>query len=206
MLTVRRRGAALDVTLLGEGAGPVPPGRPPARLLARDDDVAARLAAGMLTLGSGRRAPWSLCLSGLPMGDPAARALGALRPDAAFGTSRSSRLVDRLDDLGGTVVRSRDPRAVELRLPVLLAAQPDPRTRRALRVTARLHAAMDQVEVAVVTEGGHLRAVLLTLVEGADRQPWVGCGEPAALGREMGAPTTSLRLAAGWFSRPLAPR
>jgi hypothetical protein len=206
LLAARRRGAALELTLLGDSGGVVPPGSPPARLLARDDDVAARLAAGLLALGDGRRAPWSLSLTGLPMGDPTARALGVLRPDAAFATARTSRLVDRLDSLGRPVTRSRDPRDVERWLPGLLAAQPDPRARRALRATARLHAAIDQVEVAVVTDGDHLRAALLTLVDGADRHPWTGCGEPAALAREMGAPATSLRLADGWLSRPAAPR
>lgn len=206
LLTARRRGAALELTSLGLGAGPVPSGGPPARLLARDDDVAARLAAGVLALVSGRRAPWSLALSGLPMGDPTSRALGALRPDASFATSRTSRLVDRLDSLGRPVTRSRDPREVERWLPALVAAQPDPAARRALRATARLHAAIDQVEVAVVTDGDVLRAALLTLVDGPDRQPWVSCGDPAAVGHEMGAPATSVRLAGGWLSRPVAPR
>jgi hypothetical protein len=207
LLTARRRGPAAHLTLLGNGFGPVPPGRPPARLLARDDDVAARLAAAVLALGRGRWAPWSLSLAGLPMGDPTARALGALRPDAAFATARTHRLVDRLDSLGGPVTRSRDPHEVERRLPALLAAQPAPAARRALRATARLHAAIGQVEVAVAsTDDGRPRAVLLTLLDGTDRQPWVGCGEPAALGREMGAPVTSLRLADGWLSRPVAPR
>ncbi len=210
LLAVRRRGTALRLTLLGDPDGAMadllPPGRPPARLLARDDEVAARLAAGVLALTDGRRTPWSLSLAGLPMGDPTARALGALRPDAAFATARTSRLVDRLDSLGAPVVRSRDPRDLEHRLPALLAAQPDPRIRLALRATARLHAAIGQVEVAAVTEGDRLRAALLTLVEGADRLPWVGCGEPAALAREMGAPATSLRVADGWLSRPVAPR
>ncbi|MGY1743520.1 MULTISPECIES: hypothetical protein [unclassified Blastococcus] len=210
LLSARRRGAALDLTLLGSAEGgaavPAPPGRPPARLLARDDEVAARLAAGLLALGAGRRAPWTLALTGLPMGDPTARALGALRPDAAFANARSSRLVDRLDALSGTVTRSRDPREVERRLPALLAAQPGRRARVALRAAARLHAAMGQVEVAAVTDGTRLRAALLTLVDGPDRQPWVGSGEPAAFGSEMGAPVTSLRLAEGWLSRPVAPR
>ena len=140
------------------------------------------------------------------MGDPTSRALGALRPDAAFGNVRSSRLVDRLNSLGGPVTRSRDPHEVERPLPALLAAQPGPDAARTLRATARLHAAIGQVEIAVVTEGHHLRAALLSLVEGADRQPWVSCGEPGAVGREMGAPTSSLRLAGGWFNRPVAPR
>ncbi len=206
LLAARRRGAGLELTLLGGRGVVVPPGRPAARLLARDDDVAGQLAAGLLALGEARRTPWLLSLTGLPMGDPTSRALGALRPDAAFATARSSRLVDRLDSLGGPVTRSRDPRDVERWLPALLAAQPDPRARRALRATARLHAAIDQVEVGVVTEGDSLRAALLTLVDGADRLPWAGCGEPGALASEMGAPTTSLRVADGWLSRPVAPR
>ncbi|SEO71025.1 hypothetical protein [Trujillonella endophytica] len=206
LLSARRRGAALAVTLLGDGAGVVPPGRPPGRLLARDDDVAARLAAGVLAVVGDRGTPWTLSLAGLPLGDPTSRALGALRPDAAFATARSSRLVDRLDALGPPVSRSRAPRDVERVLPGLLAAQPDRRVRAALRATARLHAAIGQVEAAVVGEGDAMRAALLTLVDGADRQPWVGCGEPEAFGREMGAPTTSVRLAGGWLSRPVVPR
>ncbi|WP_231502878.1 hypothetical protein [Blastococcus sp. URHD0036] len=206
LLTARRRGAALELTLLGDGAGPVPPGRPHARLLARDDDAAARLAEGVLSLVSGRSAPWSLSLSGLPLGDPTSRALGLLRPEASFATARTSRLVDRLDGAGGSVARSRDPREVERRLPALLAAQPDGRCRDLLRAAARLHAAIGQVEVAVLTDGPRVRATVLTLVDGADRQPWVGCGDPAALDHEMGAPATSLRVSAGWFSRPPAPR
>ena len=206
LLTARRRGPALELTLLGDGVGPLPPGRPHARLLARDDEVAARLAAGVLSFAAARRTPWSLSLEGLPMGDPTSRALGALRPEAAFATARTSRLVDRLDDLGAPVSRSRDPREVERWLPALVAAQPDPAARRALRATARLHAAIDQVEVAVVTDGDVLRAALLTLVDGPDRQPWVSCGDPAAVGHEMGAPATSVRLAGGWLSRPVAPR
>lgn len=206
LLAVRRRGAGCELAVLGGGPGPLPPGRPPARLLARDDEVAARLAAGVLSLVAGRRAPWTLSLAGLPMGDPTLRALGALRPDAAFATTRTTRLVDRLDDLGAPVTRSRDPREVERWLPDLLAAQPDRSSRLLVRAAARLHAAIGQVEVAVAPGGAAPRAVLLTLVEGADRQPWVACGDPAALGREMGAPSTSLRLAAGWFNRPAAPR
>ena len=206
LLTARRRGPALELTLLGDGVGPLPPGRPHARLLARDDEVAAVLAAGVLSFAAARRTPWSLSLEGLPMGDPTLRALGALRPEAAFATTRTSRLVDRLDDLGGSVARSRDPREVDRRLGALLAAQPDEPSRDLLRAAARLHAAIGQVEVAVLTDGARSRAALLTLVDGPDRQPWVGCGEPAALGREMGAPTTSLRLTSGWFSRPAVPR
>ncbi|WP_409330501.1 hypothetical protein [Trujillonella humicola] len=206
LLSVRRRGAAGAIELLGEVAGPVPPGRPPARLLARDDDVAARLAAGVLALTAGGGTPWTVSLTGLPMGDPTLRALGELRADAAFATVRSHRLVDRLDALGGPVARSRDPREVERWLPVLLAAQPEPAGRRLLRATARLHAAIGQVEVAVAPGGGSARAVLLTVVDGSDRHPWVAGGDPSAVGLEMGAPSTSLRLAAGWFSRPVAPR
>ncbi|MGY1772984.1 hypothetical protein [Blastococcus sp. SYSU D00813] len=206
LLTLRRRGAGCEIALLGDAAGPLPPGRPPARLLARDDDVAARLAAGVMSLTAGRRTPWTLALTGLPMGDPTLRALGGLRADAAFATTRTTRLVDRLDALGGPALRSREPREVERWLPALLAAQPDPARRLLLRAAARLHAAIGQVEVAVVPGDGSPRAVLLTLVDGADRQPWVSCGDPAAVGREMGAPSTSLRLAAGWLSRPVAPR
>ncbi|MGY1746368.1 hypothetical protein [Blastococcus sp. SYSU D00695] len=206
LLTARRCGAGRALTLLGDGVGVVPPGGPWSRLPARDDEVAAALAAGVLGLTTGRRAPWSLALTGLPLGDPTARALGALRPDAAFATTRTRRLVDRLDALGVPVARSRDPRDVERRLPAVLAALPDPVARRALRATARLHAAIGQVEVAVAADGDAVRAVLLTLVDGPARQPWVAAGDPAAVGGEMGSPATSVRVAGGWLSRPVAPR
>ena len=53
---------------------------------------------------------------------------------------------------------------------------PIPRARAFLRATARLHAAIGQVELAVVADGDTLRAGLLTLVDGADRWPWWGTG------------------------------
>ncbi|MCU1616083.1 MAG: uncharacterized protein JWO98_3623, partial [Frankiales bacterium] len=49
-LVLRRRGLATCVTLLGQDAVPVPDGRPPLRLLARDDDSGGRLAAAVREL------------------------------------------------------------------------------------------------------------------------------------------------------------
>src|SRR3712207_8354697 len=73
------------------------------------------------------------------------------------------------------------------------ACEPDRRTRTALRVTARLHAAIGQVELAIGADGDR---GLLTLVDGADRRPW--WGTPAAAWRtEMGAPLVSLTLSGG---------
>ncbi|MGY1813444.1 hypothetical protein [Blastococcus sp. SYSU D00820] len=200
-----RTGPHVTATLLGS-AVPAPPGRPPARLLARDDEAAGLLADGLLGLFAGLRRPWTLRLGGLPMGDPTLRALGRRRPDAAFGNARSSRLVDALDTLDRPVHRTRDPRELERRLPELLDREPDRRARPFLRAAARLHAAIGQLEVAVVPDGARTGALLLTLVDGADRQPWWGSSAIGGLTREMGAPVVDLTVATGWLSRPRAPR
>jgi hypothetical protein len=190
-LTLRRQGWSTEVTLLGQSVGPVPPGRAPARLLARAPDLADQLAGGICDLLDALRGPTRLRLSGLPLGDPAARALAARRPNGVIGTGRSVRLVDDLDD-AGPVVRSRDPRVLERWLPRLLAHEDDPRARGFLRAAARLHAAIGQVELAVVADGAVPPAGLLTLVEGADRWPWWGWTTIGGLAEEMGAPLVSL--------------
>jgi hypothetical protein len=190
-LTLRHRGWVTEVTLLGQGVGPVPPGRAPARLLARNPIVAELLAEGVCGLLGSLRGPWRLRLTGLPLGDPAARALIARQPDGLIGNERSSRLVDDLDGVG-SVVRSRDARELERWLPQLLSREPDPRACGFLRAAARLHAAIAQVEVAVVADGNGLRAGLLTLVDGDDRWPWWGWTGIGGLGSEMGAPLVGL--------------
>ncbi|MGY1637704.1 hypothetical protein ACI78V_13750 [Geodermatophilus sp. SYSU D00742] len=198
-LVVDGRGPRVAVTLLGDGA-PVPPGAAPARLPVRDDGAAAQLAAGVLGLLDGVRRPWTLRLTGLPLGDPTLRELGRLRPEAAFATARSARLVDALDR-AGPVHRSRDARELDRWLPRLLAREPDRRTRLLLRAAARLHSAIGQVEVAVLPGEDRLRAGLLTLVDGADRRPWWGFSDVGGLTREMGAPVVSLTLSGGPLSR-----
>jgi hypothetical protein len=199
-LSLRRRGLTTVVGMLGSGTEPLPGGRPSARLLARDEEAAGRLADGVHDLLTTLRRPWSLELAGLPLGDPTSRLLAARLPTAVLGNVRSTRLVDELDDLGPTsVVRSRHPRVLEQWLPALLAAA-DPRARAFLRATARLHAAIGELELAVVTDGGSLRAGLLTLVDGDDRWPWWGTG--AGTRTEMGAPLVGLTAPArGWPAR-----
>ncbi|WP_232806728.1 hypothetical protein [Geodermatophilus chilensis] len=186
-----RGGPRLTATLLGDGL-PVPAGAAPARLPARDDAAADELAAGVLGLFDRVRRAWTLRLAGLPLGDPTLRAIGRRRPEAAFANARSARLVDDLDD-AGPVHRTRDPAELDRRLSALLAREPDRRTRTALRVTARLHAAIGQVEVATAADG---ERALLTLVDGADRRPWWSTPD---VGRrtEMGAPLVSLTLRGG---------
>jgi hypothetical protein len=202
-LTVRRRGPRTTVTLLGDGAAPLPQGAPPFRLLARDEESASRLAAAVVGLLDSLRGPWTLRLSGLPLGDPTVRALAAALPTAVVANSRSHRVVDELDDVGA-VVRSRDPRVLERWLPALLEREADPRSRRFLRAVARLHAAIGQVEVAVVPDGDVLRAGLLTLVDATGRLPWWGTSEAGGLRSELGSPLVRLTVPArGW---PPAPR
>jgi hypothetical protein len=197
-LTVRRRGPRTIARLLGEGAAPVPGGTPPFRLLARDDAVAARLADGILDLLRSLHGPSSLHLSGLPLGDPTLRALAARMPTALLANSRSTRLVDELDAVGA-VDRSRDPATLERRLPELLDREPDRRARAFLRSAARLHAAIGQLEVAVVADGDVVRAGLLTLVDGADRRAWWGTTDVGGLRTELGAPLARLTVPArGW--------
>ena len=189
-LHLRRRGAATVVTMLGSAA-PTPPGAPSARLLARDEEMAGLLAAGIADLLHSLRRPRQLRLAGLPLGDPTARALAARLPDGVLATARTHRLVDDLDTVG-SVTRSCDPRELDHWLPALLAREADPRAREFVRATARLHAATGQLELAVVADGDLPRAALLTLVDGADRRPWWGFGDGVPLRTELGSPAVSL--------------
>ena len=66
------------------------------------------------------RGPWTLRLTGLPLGDPTVRYLAAGLPDAQLATTRSRRLVDELDTVAD-VSRSRDPAEVERWLTAVLA-------------------------------------------------------------------------------------
>ena len=194
-LLVRRAGPRTTVSLLGAAAGPVPGGRPPARLLARDEGAAEALAAGIAAIPARCRGPWTLDLAGLPLGDPTAAALAARLPTATLRTERSRMLVDQLPAEG----RSTDPRDVDRILPALLQQEPDRRARTFLRVAARLHAAVGAVEVAEGPGGG-----LLTLLEGTDRWPW-WAGPGAAVGSGMGAPLVRLS-ASGWSGRAVSGR
>jgi hypothetical protein len=194
-LSLRRRGLTTVVSMLGGTVEPLPGGRPTARLPARDEDAANRLADGVGDLLGALRRPWTLELAGLPLGDPTARALSARLPTAVLGNVRSVRLVDELDDpAGAPALRSRDPRVLERWLPALLARADGTRARGFLRAAARLHVAIGQLELAVVADGGDLRAGLLTLVDGEDRWPWWGTGE--GLRTEMGAPLVGLTVPA----------
>jgi hypothetical protein len=199
-LTLRRRGPTTVVTLLGDGTTPLPPGRPFARLLARNEESARLLAAGITGLLDRLRGPWTLRLAGLPLGDPTARELAAALPTAVLANVRSSRLVDELDTAVG-VVRSTDPQALERWLPELLAREPRARARGFLRASARLHAAIGGLELAVVADGV-LRAALLTLVDGTDRWPWWGTSDIGGLRTEMGAPLVGLTVPARAWPRP----
>jgi hypothetical protein len=199
-LALRRCGLTTVVGMLGGGTAPLPGGRPSARLLARDEEAAGRLADGVHDLLATLRRPWRLELTGLPLGDPTARLLAARLPTSVLGNVRSVRVVDELDELGSTsLVRSRDPRVLEWWLPTLLTAV-DPRARAFLRATARLHAAIGELELAVAADSGVLRAGLLTLVDGGDRWPWWGTGPGTRT--EMGAPLVGLTAPArGWPAR-----
>ncbi|WP_369132658.1 hypothetical protein [Modestobacter sp. I12A-02662] len=202
LLTLRRRGPATAVALLGAGPGPLPEGRPQCRLHARDPETAGRLADGVLDLLAGLRGPWTLRLAGLPLGDPTLSSLAACLPDAATGTTRSRRLVDELDSVG-EVHRSTDPAALERVLPALLARVPADQ-RSFVRAAARLHAAIGWLEVAVVRRGDDVTAVLLTLLDrrpdGTDRWPWWGWSDGGGLRRELGSPWASLTASAGLVS------
>jgi hypothetical protein len=198
-LELRRRGLVTAVSLLGGGVTPLPGGRPTARIPAADPAVAALLADGVLDLVGALRGPWSMRLTGLPLGDPTVRALAARLPTAVVSNERSRRLVDGLDDVG-RVQRSRDPAVLERRLPALLTAA-EPGARRFLRAAARLHAAIGQLELALVESRGELRAGLLTLVDGDDRWPWWGTTSIGGLDAEMGAPLVSLTVPARRWPR-----
>jgi len=199
-LSLRGRGPGTVVQLLGQTAAPLPGGRPPTRLLARDRAAAEDLAGGVLDLLAAVRGPWSLRLTGLPMGDPTARALAARLPTAVLSSARSTGLVDALDD-AGPVVRTTDPQALERWLPDLLAAEPDRRARAFLRTAARLQAAGGLLEVAAATDGDRLEAGLLTLLDGSDRWPWWGVAPRWGLRTEMGSPVVSLRAPARRWPR-----
>jgi hypothetical protein len=197
-LTLHRRGPATTVRMLGQEALPRPDGRPPARLLARDDGAADLLAGGILQLLGSVRGPWRLCLAGLPLGDPTLRALAAELPGSVLANTRSRRLVDDLDAIDGPRPgRSGDPRVLERWLPALLDREPSRDARRFLRVSARLHAAIGQIEVAIVADGDRPRAALLTLVEGGDRWPWYGWSDVGGLYQEMGAPLVGFTARGG---------
>jgi hypothetical protein len=202
LLDVRSRGVTVEVALLGSSpASPAPIGRAPARLLAADPDAAAALAAGILDFLGGLRRPWTLRFAGLPLGCPTTAALAAGTPTAAFGSARTERLVDALDELG-PVSRTTGPRALDRALPALLAAGPGRRARPFLRAAARVHAAIGQVELALVGEPERPRAALLTLLDGDDRWPWWGTA-PEGLRRQLGAPLVSLTATGG--PRPTLP-
>jgi hypothetical protein len=203
LLDVRSRGVVVAATLLGSSpASPAPTGRPPARLLAADPDAADRLATGVRDFLDHLRRPWTLRFAGLPLGCPTTAALAARMPTAAFGSARSERLVDALDELG-PVSRTTDPRALDRALPALLAAEPDPPARTFLRAAARVHAAIGQLELAVVGPSERPRAALLTLLDGPDRWHWWGFAPDGGLRREMGAPLVSLTASGG--PRPRLP-
>jgi hypothetical protein len=197
-LTLRRRGPVTLVTVLGDGVGPVPQGRPPARLLARDEQAAELLAAGIRDLLGTVRGPHRLRLTGLPLGDPTARALAARLPDALLANARSSATADGLDG-AGEVLRSRDARELDRWLPDLLPRLPRARDRVFLRACARLHAVIGRLEVAVLPGERGPRAALLTLVDGDDRLPWWGWSDVGGLEQVMGAPVVTLTdPARGW--------
>jgi hypothetical protein len=202
-LHLRRRGPATVVTMLG--ADVAPPGAPSGRLLARDETTAGLLAAGIEDLLRSLRRPRQLRLAGLPLGDPTARQLTARLDDAVIATSRTRALCDDLDDLG-PVTRSRDPRVLDRWLPALLVREPDARARDFLRASARLHAAIGQLELAVVVDGPRPRAALLTLVDGAARQPWWGFADGGPLRTQLGFPAVSLTAPArDWPPVPRLP-
>jgi hypothetical protein len=199
LLSFRRRGVSTAVSLLGADVGPMPEGQPQCRLYARDDDAAGRLAVGVLDLLDGLRGPWTLRLAGLPLGDPTLRHLAAAMPGSTLSTTRSRRLVDELDAVA-EVRRSCDPAELERWLPAVLARVPEGQ-RAFLRAAARLHAAIGQLEVAVVPAADEPAAVLLTLLDrragGVGRWPWWGSSDVGGLRRELGSPWVALTAAAG---------
>jgi hypothetical protein len=199
LLELRRRGPLTTVSLLGSRIEPMPGGRPAARLPAGDPAAAELLADGVVDLVGSLRSPWTMRLVGLPLGDPTVRALAARLPTAVVANERSRRLVDGLDEVGD-VRRSRDPAVLERWLPALLAAA-EPSSRRFLRASARLHAAIGQLELAVVASGDVLRAGLLTLIDGEDRWPWWGTTTIGGLSTEMGAPLVGLTVPARRWPR-----
>jgi hypothetical protein len=201
LLASRRRGPATALTLLGQTAGPLPGGHPTSVLYARDDAGARRLAEAIVDLLSRVRGPWTLRLSGLPLGDATVGHLAAALPGAHLATSRNRRLVDDLDSVAD-VVRSCDPAELERWLPVVLERVP-PAERSFLRACARVHAAIGQLELAVVPAGTGATAVLLTLLDGGGsnptRWPWWGSSDLGGLRQELGVPGVTLAASAGWL-------
>ncbi|WP_254780919.1 hypothetical protein [Modestobacter sp. DSM 44400] len=197
LLSFSRRGPATAVTLLGDAVGPVPGGRPPSRLLARDDDVARRLAEGVLETLDRLRGPWTMRLGGLPLGDPTVRHLAAALPSASLANARSRRLVDELDSVAD-VVRTTDPAGLDRWLPAVLDRLPAP-DRPFVRASARLHAAVGALELAVVPGDDAPAALLLTLLDpvSGDRWPWWGASAVGGLRRELGSPVVTLTASAG---------
>jgi hypothetical protein len=199
LLSFSRRGPVTAVRLLGDAVGPAPGGRPTSRLYARDDDVARRLADGVLEHLHRLRGPWTLGMGGLPLGDPTVRHLADALPTASMATARSRRLVDELD----AAVRTTDPAEVERWLPAVLSRLPAA-DRPFVRACARLHAAIGALELAVVpTAGGPAAgppaAVLLTLLDpgSGERWPWWGVSDVGGLRRELGSPVATLSASAG---------
>ena len=198
LLTSRRRGPGTVVTLLGDAAGPVPGGSPSRRLYARDDAIARRLAEGVVDLLTRIRGPWTMRLSGLPLGDPTVRHLAASVPGAEVANSRSRRLVDELNSVGD-VLRTLDPAELDRWLPALSRRLPAGE-RAFLRAAARLHAAIGRVELAVVPGAAGPVAALLTLLDGPDatvRLPWWGFSDVGGLDRELGSPVVTVTASAG---------
>ena len=199
LLSFRRRALSTSITLLGADVGPLPAGRPPSRLYARDDDAAARLAGSVAGVLADLRGPWTMRLAGLPLGDPTLRHLSAALPDSSVATSRSRRLVDELVTVGD-VRRSRDPGDLERSLPAVLDRVPAGQ-RTFLRAAARLHVAIGQLELAVIPGDGGPAAVLLTLLDrrpaGEERWPWWGSSDVGGLRRELGSPSVALTCSAG---------
>ena len=161
--------------------GPVPGGRPPARLLARDELPPTLLADGIVDLlGALRRslaAAAGRAAAGRP--DRAARSLpGCPRPCSP--TSRSPRLVDELDDVGVVAQHAtRRARAVAARA----AGRGRSAGRRFLRAAARLHAAIGAGRGGRVADGPSA-AACSRCVDGADRWPWWGTVLPPGSDRD----------------------
>ena len=148
--------------------------------------MAGLLADGVADLLGSLRGPRQLRLAGLPLGDPTARALAARLPDGVLATVRSRGLVDDLDDVGAGRPQPRPARCWSGGCPACWPREPDPRARDFLRAAARLHAAIGQLELAVVADGDASGPALLTLVDGADRWPWWGFGDGGPLRTELG--------------------
>jgi hypothetical protein len=198
LLSSRRRGPVTAVTLLGDAAGPVPGGSPSRRLYARDDAIASRLADGVVDVLERIRGPWTLRLSGLPLGDPTVAHLAVSVAGAEIANSRSRRLVDGLDS-AGDVQRTLDPAEIDRWLPALLRRLPAAE-RAFTRAAARLHAAIGRVELAVVPGSDGPAAALLTLLEGpdaTDRLPWWGFSDIGGLDRTLGSPVVTVTASAG---------